>query len=326
MTKLTDRSTQGPNPMDPDNGSSTTKLPPKLVTPLQKKVDFSEGIGRGRGRRNLGGTMLASELLGAMDQGKKKEKLILRPVQSTNYSRDTPRDNKQRNNGINTLSIKNSVGFRLATEVLGQKVLPNLHHQKPMTRKQKKAQSLNGINLAQLTAEGQEITPSEGSNRRKYRGLDRRDFNIRMKVTISSLHDEDYRYEKVKEWYKVLYKANNSIVIYQWDESKEGLQLEHPDRFPETYEECVVFFGDMRAYSNKFCWTIRVSEIGTFKALRDDLYVWNTRNRGWVTFDVINAQRIARLGWFRELPSGSTSPKPLQALSEGKTCCTSSHT
>ena len=87
-------------------------------------------------------------------------------------------------------------------------------------------------------------------------------------------------------------------MIYQYETSTDGKQLENPDRFPQSYKECEEYFGDMREHNGKFCWVVKVSAIGTFKDLRDDLYPWNAKNRGWVTFDSIKARRVSRLGWF----------------------------
>ena len=128
------------------------------------------------------------------------------------------------------------------------------------------------MDINQLTKQGQEVSQGVRGQKRRYMGQERRDFNIRMRVTIEYLQDEDLRMQKLKEWYSVLYRANNSIVVYQYETSADGKQLENPDRFPQTYQGCEEYFGDMREYNGKFCWVVRVSEIGAFKDLRDDLY------------------------------------------------------
>ena len=52
--------------------------------------------------------------------------------------------------------------------------------------------------------------------------------------------------------------------------------------------------------ANKLHWTVRVSEVRDFYALKNDLYQWNKRHRGHVTFDNMKAKRVARLGWFEK--------------------------
>ena len=54
------------------------------------------------------------------------------------------------------------------------------------------------MDITELTEDGQELTKQGSIKQRQYRGLERRDFNIRMQVTISDLHDEKYRMEKIK--------------------------------------------------------------------------------------------------------------------------------
>ena len=78
-----------------------------------------------------------------------------------------------------------------------------------------KAQRLNGLDINKLVEQGQEVPKTTGMKARRYGGIERRDFNIRMRVTIKTLYDEQCRYDKLREWYSVLYRANNSVVIYQ---------------------------------------------------------------------------------------------------------------
>ena len=75
------------------------------------------------------------------------------------------------------------------------------------------------MDITELTKDGQELTKQGAIKQRHYRGLERRDFNIRMQVTISGLHDEMCRMEKIKSWYSTLYRANNSIVLHQFETS-----------------------------------------------------------------------------------------------------------
>ena len=65
----------------------------------------------------------------------------------------------------------------------------------------------------------------------------------------------------------------------------------------------------MREYNRKFFWVFRASEIGKFKYLRDDLYKWNTKNRGFLSFDFIKALRVARIGWFENLHLDIHNPR-----------------
>ena len=84
-----------------------------------------------------------------------------------------------------------------------------------------------------------------------------------MKFSINNLNDEQFRYDKLREWYYFLYRANNSVVILHKGEGADIHKLEIPDRFPSTYADYQHYFGDMREYINKFCWVLRVSSTGT---------------------------------------------------------------
>ena len=128
------------------------------------------------------------------------------------------------------------------------------------------------MDIKHLTKKGQEVSMGTRGLKRRFTGLETRDFNIRMRVYIENLQNEDLRMQKLKEWYSVLYRTNNNIVVYQYETSSDGKQLENPDRFLQTYEEYEEYFGDMQEHNGKFCWVVRVSAIGAFKDLRDDLY------------------------------------------------------
>ena len=181
-----------------------------------------------------------------------------------------------------------------------------------------KAQRMNGLDINNLVEEGQEVSKTSGTKARRYGGIERRDFNIRMRLPIKTLHDEQCRYDKLREWYSVLYRANNSVVIYQQGDGEDSQQLESPDRFPGTYADCQHFFADMRAHNNNFCWVVRVSATGTYKELRDDLFSWNSKNRGFVTFDDIQARRVSRLGWFQHFHLDLHNPREFKKYLDDK--------
>ena len=43
---------------------------------------------------------------------------------------------------------------------------------------------------------------------------------------------------------------------------------------------------------------VRVSGIGDFYSLKNDLYRWNENYKGYVRFDDIKVRRVSWLGWF----------------------------
>ena len=63
---------------------------------------------------------------------------------------------------------------------------------------------------------------------------------------------------------------------------------------------------------------VRVSATGTYKELRDDLFTWNTNNRGYVTFDEIEARRVSRLGWLQHFHMDLHNPRELKKYLDEK--------
>ena len=61
-----------------------------------------------------------------------------------------------------------------------------------------KDQRMNGIDIKNLVNEGQEVQKTLGTKTRQYGGLERRNFNIPMKVLINNLNDEQFRCDKMR--------------------------------------------------------------------------------------------------------------------------------
>ena len=137
-------------------------------------------------------------------------------------------------------------GFRLAADMISQSnqysVWETVTNTQKLEQERKlryqKAQNINGIDIKQLTNNVQEVPKGNGNRQqRHYLGLERRDFNIRMRVTIKYLQDEICLIKNIIEWYSTLYIANNSIFLYQFEPSRDGKQLENPYIFPQKYAE-----------------------------------------------------------------------------------------
>ena len=98
------------------------------------------------------------------------------------------------------------------------------------------------------------------------------------------------------DWYKTLYKDDNTINIKPFDGTHEMLIL--PLRMPKEYTNWEEYFEDVHFRRNKLHWTVRVSNVGDFYTLKNDPYQWNNKHKGYVTFDNIKAKQVARMGWF----------------------------
>ena len=176
-----------------------------------------------------------------------------------------------------------------------------------MSLKQRKAQALRGINMQTLGVDDgvdqvhRDPRMPPAMARTSYRGVERRSYNIRLKATVDDAYDDECRYTYIKAWYTSLYKADNSIVIFQENGDEKIGQLISPDYFPSEYEELKRWFQDMRIHQNRFCFTVRVSGVGSWRDVRNDLFQWNRQYRTFIEFDNIVAKRVSRLGWFEGL-------------------------
>ena len=83
-----------------------------------------------------------------------------------------------------------------------------------------------------------------------------------MRCSLPGTDAVDTRQEILFAWYKVLYKADNTIAIKPTVGS--GDPLISPLAMPDDYNGCLLWFEDVHYKRNKLNWTVRVSGVRVF--------------------------------------------------------------
>ena len=152
-----------------------------------------------------------------------------------------------------------------------------------------RAENLCGMNYKKLIENGQggEVTvldtlnaPPGAPSGRKSTGVERQDYNIRMRAQVAGGDTLENQHAMLKQWHKVLYSIDNTLVICSVEDDDD--QLSSPSLFPLTYEDCSKWFNDLRFFGEKLCWRITATSTGNYSMLRNAMFSWNKANRGYV--------------------------------------------
>ena len=131
------------------------------------------------------------------------------------------------------------------------------------------------------------------------KSMERNVFFIRAKLAMSN--NKVHAPSLIRKFFRVLRQADPSIQLLPFDEPNDDNLIITDDKHLPTDEEEIKRWavGIHISQFNKLTFSLKVSNLISFKALKNIIFAWCTKNKCWVSFDHIQSEQVFSAGWIK---------------------------